>query len=94
MTALKMSLLLGQVVQVPPGYIYAHHQLIEEFRNKTVWPKHLLVQYSWTATQTVDALSGLYVVFLLCEYPLLSLHPLDQDWILPLGVCSSPLSVF
>ena len=64
------------------SYLYQHHQLMDEFRNATHWPKHLLVQYSWQVEQEVDALGGLYVVFAICE-PLLcpyssaecSLHP-------------------
>ena len=58
-----------QVHQVSKGYLYAHHQLLDEFRNATHWPKHLLVQYSWQAEQEVDALSALYVVFAVCELP-------------------------
>ncbi len=56
-----------QVHQVSQAYLYAHHQLLDEFRNATHWPKHLLVQYSWQAEQEVDALSGLYVVFAVCK---------------------------
>lgn len=52
------------------SYLYQHYQLMEEFRNATHWPKHLLVQYSWQVEQEVDALGGLYVVFAICE-PLL-----------------------
>jgi hypothetical protein len=55
-----------QVVPVPQGYLYAHHQIIDEFRNATAWPKHVLVQYTWTVSRTVDALSGLYAVFFVC----------------------------
>jgi len=57
-----------QVHQVSQNYLYAHHQLLDEFRNATHWPKHLLVQYSWQAEQEVDALSGLYVVFAICKF--------------------------
>jgi hypothetical protein len=42
---------------------------MEEFRNATHWPKHLLVQNSWQEEQEVDALGGLYVVFAICEPP-------------------------
>ena len=49
------------------AYLYAHHQLLDEFRNATHWPKHLLVQYAWQVEQEVDALSGLYMVFAVCE---------------------------
>ena len=57
----------AQVRQVSKAYLYAHHQLLDEFRNGTHWPKHLLVQYAWQVEQEVDALSGLYVVFAVCE---------------------------
>ena len=57
----------AQVRQVSKAYLYAHHQLLDEFRNATHWPKHLLVQYAWQVEQEVDALSGLYVVFAVCE---------------------------
>ena len=57
----------AQVRAVSKAYLYAHHQLLEEFRNGTHWPKHLLVQYAWQVEQEVDALSGLYVVFAVCE---------------------------
>lgn len=65
--------------QVSQAYLYAHHQLLDEFRNATHWPKHLLVQYSWQVEQEVDALSGLYVVFAVCESTLTRLNsqPLD-----------------
>ncbi len=67
---------LSQVLPVPQGYLYAHHQLLDEFKNATAWPKHLLVEYSWTTEHTVDALSALYVVFFLCMR--LSTHPMSS----------------
>ncbi|EIE23729.1 hypothetical protein COCSUDRAFT_66074 [Coccomyxa subellipsoidea C-169] len=56
----------AKVLPVPQGYLYAHHQLFDEFQNATVWPKHLLVEYSWTTQHSVDALSALYVIFFIC----------------------------
>lgn len=58
----------AKVLPVPQGYLYAHHQLLQEFQNATIWPKHLLVEYSWTTQLTVDALSALYVMFFLCLF--------------------------
>ena len=55
-----------QVLPVPQGYLYAHHHLLNEFQNATVWPKHLLVEYSWSTPQSVDALSALYFIFFVC----------------------------
>ena len=74
-TSMKSPHLLAlQVVQVPPAYLYAHHQLLDEFRNATHWPKHLLIQYSFALAPTVDALAGLYVVFILCAASCLCVH--------------------
>ena len=51
-----------QVVLVPPAYLQQHALLVEEFRNSTHWPKHLLVRYQWVNVSPVEALKGLYVV--------------------------------
>ncbi|KAK9905559.1 hypothetical protein WJX75_002113 [Coccomyxa subellipsoidea] len=56
----------AKVLPVPQGYLYAHHHLLNEFQNATVWPKHLLVEYSWSTPQSVDALSALYFIFFVC----------------------------
>lgn len=40
-----------------------HRMLVEEFRNASHWPKHLLVSYSWTSRHEVDAQRGLLVLF-------------------------------
>lgn len=63
-----------QVVPVPPAYLYAHHQLLEEFRNASHWPKHLIIQYSFQLAPSEDALSALYVTFALCAPPTASLR--------------------
>ncbi len=35
---------LVQAVQLPEEYLYNHHTLVDEFRNASAWPKHLLVR--------------------------------------------------
>eukprot|EP00891_Asterochloris_glomerata_P007610 jgi/Astpho2/7610/e_gw1.00115.120.1_t len=52
----------AKVVLVPPAYLQQHALLVEEFRNSTHWPKHLLVRYQWVNVSPVEALKGLYVV--------------------------------
>ena len=47
---------------MPPAYLQQHALLVEEFRNSTHWPKHLLVRYQWVNASPVEALKGLYVV--------------------------------
>lgn len=56
----------AQVVPVPPGYLYAHHALLDEFRNASVWPKHLLMQYAWAQAPSADALAALYLALVAC----------------------------
>eukprot|EP00887_Chlorella_sp_A99_P006341 scaffold3.g6341.t1 len=51
------------VYQLGPEDQAEHWQLVEEFRNATHWPKHLLVSYTWTARHDVDAQRGLLVLF-------------------------------
>jgi hypothetical protein len=70
------SITFLQVLPVPPAYLYAHHQLLQEFRNASHWPKHLLIQYSFRLAPSEDALSGLYVTFVLCapQCPLLHMQ--------------------
>lgn len=40
-----------------------HATLVQEFRNASHWPKHLLVSYTWVARHEVDAQRGLLVLF-------------------------------
>ena len=52
-----------QVDVAPPEYAEYHPELREEFGNATVWPKHLLVMYSWREVREVDAPMGLALLF-------------------------------
>ena len=51
---------------MPQGYLYAHHALLDGFRNATAWPKHLLVQYAWAQAPSADALASLYLALAAC----------------------------
>uniref|UniRef100_A0A7S0X0S9 Transmembrane 9 superfamily member n=1 Tax=Chlamydomonas leiostraca TaxID=1034604 RepID=A0A7S0X0S9_9CHLO len=58
--------LLGVVAKVLPApvhYQHAHAHLVEEWRNASEWPKHLLVRYEWVTENDVDLDRGLYVLF-------------------------------
>lgn len=56
-----------QVVPVTPDYLMEHEVLLREFVNATLWPKHLLVHYSWKQISPIHTNAGLYLVFLLGE---------------------------
>ena len=55
--------LVVQVVPVNQEYIREHHQILREFQNATLWPKHLLVHYTWKHTNPINVNWGLYFVF-------------------------------
>ena len=52
-----------QVKPVPLRYLHQHQGLLDEFRNISHWPKHLLVHYRFKSQHPVDLDRGLYVVF-------------------------------
>ena len=35
----------GQMIEAPVSYQHTHMHLVDEWRNESVWPKHLLIQY-------------------------------------------------
>jgi len=59
-----------QVVPVDSEYLREHHQMLREFANATLWPKHLLVHYTWKHNNPINTNAGLYLIFILGE----SLH--------------------
>jgi len=56
-----------QVVPVNSEYLKEHHQLLREFANATLWPKHLLVHYTWKHNNPINTNAGLYLIFILGE---------------------------
>jgi hypothetical protein len=38
---------------------------VQEFRNDTHWPKHVLVHYRWVEVADVDSVAGLYALFVI-----------------------------
>jgi hypothetical protein len=37
----------SKIVAVDPRYLKRHVELVREFHNESVWPKHVLVRYAW-----------------------------------------------
>ena len=58
----------AELIQVRPcsgrPACLAAHAPLQEFRNSSHWPKHVLVHYSWREVSEVDSVAGLYVLFL------------------------------
>ena len=50
-----------------PEYVRDHQQILREFQNATIWPKHLLVHYTWKHTNPINVNLGLYLVLILGE---------------------------
>ena len=50
------------MVQAPVSYQHSHTQLVEEFKNESHWPKHLLIQYRFHAEHEVDLDRGLLLL--------------------------------
>ncbi|CAG9461186.1 unnamed protein product [Pedinophyceae sp. YPF-701] len=63
----------SQVVPVPQDYLPAHPTLIGEFQNDGVWPKHVLIRYTWRDVSGVDVHVGLYLVFVVGGLPAVAL---------------------
>lgn len=50
---------------MPSTYLQLHEELIAEFKNETVWPKHALVVYQWREEARIDVAAGLLCALLL-----------------------------
>ena len=48
----------AKVVPVSSSYLRTHGQLVREFHNDTVWPKHVLIRYTWLVRMEVDEDTG------------------------------------
>ncbi len=49
----------------PHSFTSLHGELMDEFRNASHWPKHVLVRYRWREAGVADEAGGLYAVLLL-----------------------------
>jgi hypothetical protein len=50
---------------MPASFLQLHQELVAEFNNATVWPKHALVLYQWQEEARVDVAAGLIIVLVL-----------------------------
>ena len=50
-------------------YLREHQTILREFQNATLWPKHLLVHYTWKHTGRIHVTGGLYLIFTLGKHP-------------------------
>jgi hypothetical protein len=74
----------AQVQPLPSQYFSKHRQLVEEFWNRTHWPKHVLVYYHFETENDVDFDRGLYVLLAFGGLGLLALAlALALPWPLP-----------
>jgi hypothetical protein len=54
----------AKVVPVAQTYLRTHRQLVREFHNDTVWPKHVLIRYTWDTRLEVDEDTGVATTLL------------------------------
>lgn len=52
----------AEVVPVAPSYLRTHRQFVREFHNTTVWPKHVLIRYTWDVRLAVDEDAGAFAM--------------------------------
>lgn len=55
----------AQTVPMPASFLQLHQELVAEFNNATVWPKHALVLYQWREEARVDVAAGLIIVLVM-----------------------------
>lgn len=64
-TGNMLTALSAEVVPVNLEYLREHHQVLREFTNATLWPKHLLVHYTWKHRNPINTNAGLYLIFIM-----------------------------
>ncbi|XP_042015452.1 uncharacterized protein LOC121763495 [Salvia splendens] len=53
----------SKVVDMPKKYVELHPDIRKQFWDQQVWPKHILVRYTWEEQSEMDVASGFYVLF-------------------------------
>lgn len=61
----------ASVTAASDAYLHQHHKLVEEFKNESHWPKHLLVRYHFKSEHEADLDRGLYIVMAIGLFSLL-----------------------
>ncbi|EEF29516.1 conserved hypothetical protein [Ricinus communis] len=53
----------AKVIDMPHHYVELHPNIRKQFWDPQVWPKHVLVRYTWEEQSDIDVASGFYVLF-------------------------------
>ena len=59
-----------EVGSLQPRYLKRHVNLVEEWKDSSKWPKHLLVEYEWDRYQDENVEGGVFVLLTTCAPPL------------------------
>jgi hypothetical protein len=57
------------VSELAPEYLKRHPQLMEEWKDPDIWPKHLVMEYRWNRYEDEDIPSGIFVLLSTCMMP-------------------------
>ena len=55
----------AEVTEASTHYLHSHARLVDEFKNASHWPKHLLVHYHWQSEHEADLDRGLFALMAL-----------------------------
>ncbi|KAL2541226.1 hypothetical protein Adt_02204 [Abeliophyllum distichum] len=53
----------AKVIDMPQSYLEVHPDIHKQFWDQQLWPKHILVRYTWEEHSEIDVASGFYVLF-------------------------------
>lgn len=53
----------AKVIDMPHHYVEIHPDIHQKFWDAELWPKHILVRYTWKEQSEIDVSSGFYVLF-------------------------------
>ncbi|CAI9287422.1 unnamed protein product [Lactuca saligna] len=53
----------AKVLDMPHNYVELHSDIGTQFWDTQIWPKHVLVRYTWEEQSEIDVASGFYVLF-------------------------------
>lgn len=53
----------AKVVDMPHHYVELHPDIGKQFWDAQIWPKHVLVRYTWEEQSEIDVTSGFFVLF-------------------------------
>lgn len=54
---------VAKVTDMPHQYVDIHPDIRKQFWDQQVWPKHVLVRYTWEERSEIDVTTGFYVLF-------------------------------